>query len=98
MLQNLSNLQLADGDLHSPEQQLSMGLGILEPRAEGKSTNVPGTAVLYYDSEVSGPRPSTKGIVVVPQPSVSPRDPLVSVRVNDGLHVDTNIFHQNWPL
>ena len=52
-----------------------MGLGILEPKSE--SGNSPGTATLL-DDQVSVESLSKNAIILVPQPSSSPRDPLVS--------------------
>ena len=52
-----------------------MGLGIVEPKRQG--THVPATAVLLQD-DVKGTAPEVKNdIVLIPQPSNSPRDPLV---------------------
>ena len=65
--------------------QYTMGLGIYEP---GPPRHVPGTATLYEDQS-SGEAPSKKShlkrgtgkdsqLLLVPQPSNSPNDPLVS--------------------
>ena len=51
-----------------------MGLGIVEPYSE--SGNPPGTATLL-DDEGTVERVSKSAIILVPQPSSSPRDPLV---------------------
>ena len=52
-----------------------MGLGIIEPKRRG--THVPATAVLLQD-DVKGTASEVKDeIVLVPQPSISLRDPLV---------------------
>ncbi|KAI4217525.1 MAG: hypothetical protein LQ351_000120 [Letrouitia transgressa] len=53
-----------------------MGLGVLEPTQKDQSSNIPGTAILFDDGN-EGARQKLKGsIVLVPQPSLSPRDPL----------------------
>ena len=52
-----------------------MGLGIVEPYFE--SGNPPGTATLL-DDEGTVESVSKSAIILVPQPSSSPRDPLVS--------------------
>ena len=52
-----------------------MGLGIVEPKSIFE--NPPGTATLL-DDEVSVESLSKNAIILVPQPSSSPRDPLVS--------------------
>lgn len=61
-----------------------MGLGIEEPSGP-KTAFVPGTSILFDVSNeigssskhVSGEEPD---LILVPQPSSSPRDPLVSLR------------------
>ena len=52
-----------------------MGLGIVEPKRQG--THVPATAVLLQDDLMGTARKVKDEIVLVPQPSNSPRDPLV---------------------
>ena len=64
-----------------------MGLGIIEPKTEG-GEHVPGTAVLYEGHrtvEHGGPSAlkhasgRNADVVLVPQPSNSPNDPLVKL-------------------
>lgn len=52
-----------------------MGLGIVEPKRQG--THVPATALLLQDDLTGTRRKDTNEVVLVPRPSMSPRDPLV---------------------
>ena len=59
-----------------------MGLGILEPRSGGIPVQVPGTATLLHSDEEISQKTSKDAIILVPKPSQSPRDPLVSAMSN----------------
>jgi hypothetical protein len=54
-----------------------MGLWIVEPKPLG--VHVPGTSVLFDDQSHPSEAAKQQEIVLVPQPSSSPRDPLVSI-------------------
>ena len=55
-----------------------MGLGILEPRSGDAPLHIPGTATLLHDDEGNAQKRIRTAIILVPKPSESPRDPLVS--------------------
>lgn len=73
-----------------------MALGVLEPKAK----NVPGTANVFDQEWKRDPtlkRDKTGNIILVPQPSEDPNDPLVCVEKRWRLGVLLT-GNQNWPL
>ena len=54
----------------------NMGLGIVEPKRQG--THVPATAILLHDDLMGATGRYDSEVVLVPQPSDDPNDPLVN--------------------
>ncbi|KAL8874283.1 MAG: hypothetical protein Q9174_000363 [Haloplaca sp. 1 TL-2023] len=85
-----------------------MGLGILEPRAPGHN-NVPGTSLVldhsdrpdtpsHFHTNIKYDRKGPVPIILVPQPSEDPNDPLVQASISLLLAAMEANTWQNWPL